>query len=151
MPVALGDFVCLLSRFGVYAMLDVIKRHIIDIIGIVLAVSLFFFEGFAAFFSVIVLLFYEYLRIGFFVIVPMVFVMNIAAYKLIEKNKASDIIPALLGGTIGGYIAIHTANIFYCKEKLIRIFFRIFIWICILLITLFLLAFFRALWALWAL
>lgn len=87
MPVALGDFVCLLSRFGVYAMLDVIKRHIIDIIGIVLAVSLFFFEGFAAFFSVIVLLFYEYLRIGFFVIVPMVFVMNIAAYKLIEKTK----------------------------------------------------------------
>lgn len=129
-------------------MLDIIKRHIIDIIGIALAVSLFLFEGLAAFFSVIVLLFYEYLRIGFFVIVPMILVMNIAAYKLIEKNKALGIIPALLGGTIGGYIAIHTANIFYCKEKLIRIFFRIFIWICILLITLFLLAFFRALWAL---
>ena len=123
-------------------MLDIIKRHIIDIIGIALAVSLFLFEGLAAFFSVIVFLFYAYLRIGFFVIVPMVFVMNIAAYKLIEKNKASGIIPALLGGTIGGYIAIHTANIFYCKEKLIRIFFRIFIWICILLITLVLLVFF---------
>ena len=112
-------------------MLDIIKRHIIDIIGIALAVSLFLFEGLAAFFSVIVFLFYAYLRIGFFVIVPMVFVMNIAAYKLIEKNKASGIIPALLGGTIGGYIAIHTANIFYCKENLIRIFFRIFIWICV--------------------
>ncbi len=123
-------------------MLDIIKRHIIDIIGIALAVSLFLFEGLAAFLGVIMLLSYAYLRIGAFVIVPMILAMNIAAYKLIEKNKASGIIPALLGGTIGGYIAIHTANIFYCKEKLIRIFFRIFIWICILLITLVLLVFF---------
>lgn len=43
-------------------MLDIIKRHIIDIIGIAPAVSLFFFEGLAAFWGMIILLSYAYLR-----------------------------------------------------------------------------------------
>ena len=129
-------------------MFGFIKRHIIDIIGIMLTVLLIFYEKFAAALGAIAILSAAYLRIGFLVIAPMFLAMNILAYKLIEKNKAAAVVPVLFGGTIGGYIAIHTANIFYCKEKLIRIFFRIFIWICILLITLFLLAFFRALWAL---
>lgn len=116
-----------------------IKDHIIDIIGIALTVSLFFIEDLAMPLGVwTILLLYGALRfipILRIILIPVILAVNIAAYKLVKNNKATGIIPSLFGGVIGGYIAIQTLSRSYCEEKIIRNIFKVFIWICILVVT----------------
>ncbi|MCI5903852.1 MAG: hypothetical protein MRZ61_01785 [Oscillospiraceae bacterium] len=116
-----------------------IKDHIIDIIGIVITVSLFFIEDLALFLGVwtilLCLLVLKYIPILLIILILIILAVNIAAYKLVKNNKATGIIPSLFGGVIGGYIAIQTSYQSYCEEKIIRNIFKVFIWICILVVT----------------
>lgn len=115
-----------------------IKDHIIDIIGIALTVSLFFIEDLAMFlgvWTILLCLMLKFIPILLIFLIPIILVVNIAAYKLVKNNKATGIIPSLFGGVIGGYIAIQTSYQSYCGEKIIRNIFKVFIWICILVVT----------------
>lgn len=132
MPVVLGDFVCLLSLFGVYAMLDIIKRHIIDIIGIALAVLMFFSEGFTEFILYILLFEYVFLQLGYFAIIPIILAMNITAYIMVKRNNEVGIIPAFFGGIIGGVLSVYLENREYTGKAFIKALFKIFIWICVM-------------------
>ena len=184
MPVVLGDFVCLLSRFGVYAMLkriidafyDIVDyglfsvfdkknsdrspqfvseaseeaiqpnkggepfsesffvRHIIDFIGIALTVLMFFSEKFAELILYSLLFEYVFLQIGYFVIIPIFLAINIAAYIMIKKNNEAGIIPAFFGGIIGAELAVHIENREFVGKLFIKILFKMFIWICVVVL-----------------
>ena len=184
MPVVLGDFVCLLSRFGVYAMLkwiidtfyDIVDyglfsvfdkknsyrspqsvpeaseedvqpnndgeqpaknffvRHIIDFIGIALTVLVFISEKFAESVSIFLLVGYVLWLMGYFVIIPIFLAINIAAYIMIKKNNEAGIIPAFFGGIIGAELAVHIENPEYAGRVFIKVFFKIFIWICVVVL-----------------
>ena len=115
-----------------------IKDHIIDIIGIALTVSLFFIEDLAqplGVWTIFLCLMLKFIPILLIILIAIILAVNIAAYKLVKNNKATGIIPSLLGGIIGGYIAIQTSYRSYCGEKIIRNIFKVFIWICILVVT----------------
>lgn len=184
MPVALGDFVCLLSRFGVYAMLkkiidafyDIVDygllsvfdkknnyrspqsvpetseedvqpnndgeqpaknffvRHIIDFIGIALTVLVFISEKFAESVSVFLLMGYVLWLMGYFVIIPIILAMNIAAYIMIGRDNKAGVIPAFFGGIIGAELAVHIENPEYAGRVFIKAIFKIFIWICVVVL-----------------
>ena len=184
MPVVLGDFVCLLSRFGVYAMLkwiidtfyDIVDyglfsvfdkknnyrspqpvteaseeavqqnkdgeplsdsffvRHIIDFIGIALTVLVFISEKFAESVSIFLLMGYVLWLMGYFVIIPIILTMNIAAYIMIGRDNEAGIIPAFFGGIIGAELAVHIENPEYAGRVFIKVFFKIFIWICVVVL-----------------
>lgn len=184
MPVVLGDFVCLLSRFGVYAMLkriidafyDIVDyglfsvfdkknsdrspqfvseaseeaiqpnkggepfsesffvRHIIDFIGIALTVLVFISEKFAESVSIFLLMGYVLWLMGYFVIIPIILAMNIAAYIMIGRDNEAGVIPAFFGGIIGAELAVHIENREYAGRVFIKVLFKIFIWICVVVL-----------------
>lgn len=181
MPFMLGDFVCLLSRFEVNAMLkwiidtfyDIVDyglfsvfdkknsyrspqsvseaseedvqqnndgeqpaknffvRHIIDFIGIALTVLVFISEKFAESVSIFLLVGYVLWLMSRFVIIPIILAMNIAAYIMIGRDNEAGVIPAFFGGIIGAELAVHIENPEYAGRVFIKVFFKIFIWICV--------------------
>ena len=107
-------------------------RHIIDIIGIVLTVLMFFSESFAELISISLLLGYLLLMIGYFVIIPVFLAMNITAYIMIRRDNDAGVIPAFFGGIIGAELAVHIENPEYSGRVFIKVIFKIFIWICVI-------------------
>lgn len=112
-------------------MLDIIKRHIIDIIGIALTVLMFFSEGFTEFILYILLFGYVFLQLGYFAIIPIILAMNITAYIMVKRNNEVGVIPAFFGGIIGAELAVHIENPEYAGGVFIKAIFKIFIWICV--------------------
>lgn len=106
-------------------------RHIIDFIGIVLTMQLFFSERLATLIYFLLIIGYLLLLVGFFVIIPIFLAMNIAAYIMIKKNNEAGIIPAFFGGIIGAELAVHLENREFVGKLFIKILFKMFIWICV--------------------
>lgn len=106
-------------------------RHIIDFIGIALTMMLFFSERLATSIYFLLIIGYLLLLVSFFVIIPIFLAINIAAYIMIKKNNEAGIIPAFFGGIIGAELAVHLENREYDGRVFIRVFFKIFIWICV--------------------
>ena len=106
-------------------------RHIIDFIGIALTMMLFFSERLATLIYFLLIIGYLLLLVGFFVIIPIFLAMNIAAYIMVKRNNEAGIIPAFFGGIIGAELAVHIENPEYAGRVFIKVFFKIFIWICV--------------------
>lgn len=106
-------------------------RHIIDFIGIVLTMLLFFSERLATLIYFLLIIGYLLLLVGFLVIIPIFLAMNIAAYIMVKRNNEAGIIPAFFGGIIGAALAVHLENREYACRVIIKAIFKIFIWICI--------------------
>ena len=107
-------------------------RHIIDIIGIVLTMILFFSEKLATLIYFLLLWGFLLLLTGYFMIIPMILAMNIAAYIMVKRNNEVGIIPAFFGGIIGGALSVYLENREYIGKAFIKVLFKIFIWICIM-------------------
>ncbi len=107
-------------------------RHIIDFIGIVLTMQLFFSERLATLIYFLLIIGYLLLLVSFFVIIPIFLAINIAAYIMIKKNNEAGIIPAFFGGIIGAELAVHLENREFVGKLFIKILFKMFIWICIM-------------------
>ena len=106
-------------------------RHIIDFIGIALTVLVFISEKFAESVSIFLLMGYVLWLMGRFVIIPIILAMNIAAYIMIGRDNEAGVIPAFFGGIIGAELAVHIENPEYAGRVFIKVFFKIFIWICV--------------------
>lgn len=57
--------------------------------------------------------------------------VNIAAYKMIKADKRIGMLPAVLGGIIGAYVAVKNENTDYFAVSVIKTIFRIFIRLCV--------------------
>lgn len=109
-------------------------RHIYlvtNIIGFALTMMLFFSERLATSIYFLLIIGYLLLLVSFFVIIPIFLAINISAYIMIKKNNEAGIIPAFFGGIIGAELAVHLENREYDGRVFIRVFFKIFIWICV--------------------
>ena len=109
-------------------------RHIIDFIGIALTVLVFISEKFAESVSIFLLMGYVLWLMGYFVIIPIILAMNIAAYIMIGRDNEAGIIPAFFGGIIGAELAVHLENREFVGKLFIKVFFKIFIWICVVVL-----------------
>lgn len=109
-------------------------RHIIDFIGIALTVLVFISEKFAELILYSLLFEYVFLQIGYFVIIPIFLAINIAAYIMIGRDNEAGVIPAFFGGIIGAELAVHIENPEYAGRVFIKVLFKIFIWICVVVL-----------------
>ncbi len=106
-------------------------RHIIDFIGIALTVLVFISEKFAESIVISLAMGYVLWLMSRFVIIPIILAMNIAAYIMIGRDNEAGVIPAFFGGIIGAELAVHIENPEYAGRVFIKVFFKIFIWICV--------------------
>ena len=95
---------------------------------IIVAVTLLS-EGFAAYgFALsLVVLFLSYYALVSMSVLILIIAMNFLAFLAIKKDKLAGIIPTILGGTIGAFIAVHTENRDYCAKKTVNIIFCVFL------------------------
>lgn len=62
------------------------------------------------------------------ILVPILIItMNLIAFSTVKKDKPTGIIPTILGGEIGAFIAVHTVNHDYREKKAVNIIFCVFL------------------------
>lgn len=62
------------------------------------------------------------------ILVPiLIAAMNFIAFSAVKKDKSAGIIPTILGGEIGAFIAVHTVNRDYRAKKAVNIIFCVFL------------------------
>lgn len=85
-------------------------------------------DPFNFFFTVIRNVLAYALLLFFWVFVPLMIYMGILSYKSVKKNDKDGVIYSLLGGFIGGFIAVRK-NKEFSKARAINIIFSVYIWI----------------------
>ena len=126
-------------------MKEFIKKHYLLVTNIVCAIIVsmcFFGENIAACGLAVPLLAMIFFCTKFLIILAITvffFTMNIVAYNAVEKNESKGIIPAVFGGAIGAFAAVHTVNRSYRAKKIINIIFTVFVWFCVWIAVSFLL------------
>ena len=74
------------------------------------------------------------------ILVPiLIAAMNFIAFSTVKKDKSAGIIPTILGGVIGAFIAVHTVNRDYRAQKAVKIIFCVFLCVFVWMILLILL------------
>ena len=95
-------------------------------ICIIIAVITFLNKDFATY--GLILLFWGLLYDLMPILVPILIIaMNFIAFVTVKKDKLAGIIPTILGGEIGAFIAVHTVNRDYRAKTAVNIIFCVFL------------------------